>query len=73
MKQARSMIKTARCASTGIVLILSIHHAFAASFTFNTALPVSKNEVIIREQLIVNKASNVNMKRRETTLVSTFV
>lgn len=46
------------------------HEAVAAPLTFNTALPVSKGEYIVREQLIINKS---DQGRTETTVASTLV
>ncbi|VAW01721.1 hypothetical protein MNBD_ALPHA06-2120 [hydrothermal vent metagenome] len=50
-------------------LVLS-GNAHAAPLTFNTALPVSKNEYILREQLVVNRFEG---DRTRTSLVSTVV
>lgn len=49
----------------------------AAPLTFNTALPVSKGEYILREQFVVNKSSDdpssENRDRTELSIVSTLV
>jgi len=42
----------------------------AAPLTFNTALPVSKGEYILREQLVINESGN---NRTESSIVSTLV
>jgi len=50
---------------------------FAAPLTFNTGLPVSKGEYILREQLVMNKSSDdpstANRDRTELNVVSTLV
>lgn len=56
-----------------IILVLSatwISNVGAAPLTFNTALPVSKGEYIVREQLIINESEN---NHTETRIVSTLV
>lgn len=58
------------------LLLISATHAtptIAASITFNTALPVSKNEFIIRNQIIVNRASDSDTSLTAASLVSTLV
>lgn len=45
-------------------------NALAAPLTFNTALPVSKDEYIVREQLVINESEG---GRTETSVVSTVV
>ena len=44
--------------------------ALAAPLTFNTALPVSRGEFIVREQLVINESKG---SRTETSIVSTLV
>ncbi len=51
--------------------------AIAAPLTFNTALPVSKGEYILREQFVVNKSSDdpsgAGRDRTELSVLSTLV
>lgn len=60
-----------------IFSIVRVNETEAAPLTFNTALPVSQNEFIIREQFIVNKSSNdpsgLGRDRTELNVVSTIV
>jgi len=62
------------------LLLLASRSLEAAPITFNTALPVSRGEFIIRQQLVVkraslgkNNASDVAIKKQDTSLVSTVV
>lgn len=60
-----------------IFSLFGINEIKAAPLTFNTALPVSQNEFIIREQFIVNKSSNdpsgLGRDRIESNITSTLV
>jgi len=55
----------------------AISETWAAPLTFNTALPVGKNEFIIREQLVINKSSDdpsgMGKDRTAWSVVSTLV
>jgi len=51
-------------------LIAYSGNALAAPLTFNTALPVSKGEYIVREQLIISESKE---NRTETSIISTLV
>ena len=58
-----------------IILILALNivwagNAQAASLTFSTALPISENEYILREQLIINNSAG---DLTETNIVSTLI
>jgi len=57
----------------GLLLFSSLH---AAPLTFNTALPVSQNEFILREQIVVNQSGNdpamLNRSRKRNSLVTTL-
>lgn len=48
-------------------------NAVAAAITFNTALPVSKGEIIVREQVVVDRARSTDKDRSEITLLSVLV
>jgi len=56
-----------------VFVSVSVH---AAPLTFNTALPVSQNEFIVRQQIIVNQSGNdptmLARKRVQSSLVSTL-
>jgi len=53
-------INNLRMAAFGLFLALKTVPAFAAPITFNTALPVSEEEVILREQLVYTDLSGPN-------------
>ena len=57
------------------VCLLSVFkHAIcsAAPITFSTALPISKDQLILREQLISNKLADNQVRRTDQSLVSTL-
>lgn len=62
-----------------ILLLLTVFPCLvqSAPITFNTALPVSKDEIIFREQIILNKSSGdpsgLNTKRTENSAVTALV
>jgi len=56
-----------------LLLIVLANQADAAPITFNTALPVSKNQLIVREQLISSKNSDDEARLTQTSLVTTLV
>lgn len=57
--------------------LLHSYTALAAPITFNTALPVSQGEYIVREQLVLNQSSDdpsgLDRDRRALSIVSTLV
>jgi len=57
----------------GLFSIFTHSLSNAAPITFNTALPISKNELIIREQFISSERSNNDTEINTQSLVSTFV
>ena len=62
--------------STLLIVALIANSVQAAPLTFNTALPVSQNEFIVRQQIIVNQSGNdptmLARKRVQSSLVSTL-
>ncbi len=46
------------------------YKAQAAPVTFNTALPVSQDEIIIRQQFVYSRASNTGREREDLTSIS---
>jgi hypothetical protein len=56
---------------------VGVTSALAAPITFNSALPISEGEFIIREQLVINQsddsAKGMSRDRLESSLVSTLV
>ena len=55
-----------------VINILCTSPSIAAPITFNTVLPVSKDELIIRNQLIINRASDSGVSQKTSSLVSTL-
>jgi len=53
----------------GLFIAFQAVSAFAAPITFNTALPVSEEEVILREQLIYTDLSSPNVDVNSLTAV----
>jgi len=60
---------------TGIMLIATGNNAWSAPITFNTALPVAKNEFLAREQFIISKSGNDpgNLNRERTAKAAVSV
>ena len=58
-----------------LALFLSglFNQALAAPITFNTALPVSKGQSIIREQFIYSQANNANTELTQASLITSAV
>lgn len=57
-----------------VPLSLNIADIMAAPITFNTALPVGRGEVVLRQQLITSESSaqaGIDSSRRQTDIVST--
>ncbi len=59
----------------GLSFLMPFSAAFAAAITFNTALPVSKGELIFREQITVTRSSDTfsGISRDATTVKSISV
>ena len=66
----RYQILCFRVAASGLFIALQTVSAFAAPITFNTALPVSEEEVILREQLIYTDLSGPNADVNSLTAVT---
>ena len=54
-----------------VIGMLCASSSSAAPITFNTALPVSKDELIIRNQFIIDRASDSSISQKNSSLVST--
>jgi len=54
----------------GLFIVFQAVSAFAAPITFNTALPVSEEEVILREQLVYTDLSGPNVDVNNLTAVT---
>jgi len=59
-----------RLTAFGLFIAIQTGSAFAAPITFNTALPVSEEEVILREQIIYTKLSGPNADVNSLTAVT---
>ena len=58
-----------------VVLNINAAIVLAAPITFNTALPVGRGEIVLRQQLLSSQSSSesgIDVRRRETNLVSTI-
>lgn len=65
--------RTTTIGLTSLLFFLTSSLCSAAPITFNTALPISKNQFILREQLISEQLSGNNIERNTQSLVSTLV
>jgi len=56
-------------------MLLAAANAWSAPITFNTALPVAKNELLVREQFIVNRSSDdpASLNRNRTAKAAASV
>jgi len=66
----RYQILCFRVAASGLFIAMQTVSAFPAPITFNTALPVSEEEVILREQLVYTDFSGPNADVNSLTAVT---